>query len=273
MPFASAEEFRHFADSVKHGRRFIYEERVQQFLDALTETSVSRIVDIQKEAVFWRAQLGYQLRTFDKGEPEEEERPSPWFEDRMVPLPKFVGDGRANPRGVAYLYLASSATTAGSEVRPWLGATISMSQFKTNRALRLVDCTRDKKRWFKSFHVETGLAPWEPHEFESVVWGDIGYAMSTPYSIDEQSLNYVPTQIIAERLRHSGVDGMVYQSLLAKDGFNIVLFDPSDATPINFQLYEARSIAYTFEPTDNPFFAKRATEPVPVSPAERRGES
>jgi hypothetical protein len=256
MPFRAADEFRRFAESVRHDRRFIYEQPVMDFLNAVAETSVSRMVDLPAEAVFWRAQLGYQLHVFDKGEPEEEERPAPWFEDRMIPLPRLVGDGRANPRGVAYLYLASNATTAGSEVRPWLGATLSISQFKTNRALRVIDCTKDKKRWLKSFHVETGMADWEPHEFEGVVWGDIGYAMSTPYSSEEQSLHYVPTQIIAERLRHAGADGMVYQSLLAKNGFNIVLFDVKDAVPINFQLYEAKAVEYTIEPTDNPFFRK-----------------
>ena len=35
--------------------------------------------------------------------------------------------------------------------------------------------------------------------------------------------------------------------------YNIVLFSLKDADPINFQLYEAKSVAYTIEPTDNPF--------------------
>lgn len=110
----------------------------------------------------------------------------------------------------------------------------------------------------KLFIVDEGFVPWAPEEFESVVWGDIGEAMSTPYSQEEQSLNYIPTQIIAERLRRAGMDGMVYRSLLAKDGYNLVLFNLKDADPINFQLYEARSVAYTIEPVDNPFFAKRS---------------
>ena len=138
-----------------------------------------------------------------------------------------------------------------------VGSNLSISQFSLNRTLRLVDCTRDKKRWFKSFHMDEGFAPWLPEDFEGVVWGDIGYAMSTPHSIKEQGLNYVPTQIIAECLRHAEVDGIVYRSLLAQDGYNIVLFDLKNADPINFQLYEAKSVAYTIEPTDNPFFMKQ----------------
>lgn len=261
MPFATAEEYRHFAESVKHGRRFVFEDRVNLFLEAVSETATSRFSDLPAESVLWRAQLGHHMYTFDEGEETEEERPAPWFEDRMKPLPSKVGDGRANPRGVAYLYLASNCTTAGSEVRPWLGASISISRFCTNRNLRLVDFTRDKKRWFKAFSVEAaGFVPWEPHEFESVVWGDIGEAMSRPYTNEEQSLNYVPTQVIAERLRHSGADGLVYKSLLTKDGFNIVLFDLKDADPLDFQLYEAKSVEYTFEPTDNPFFSKKTKQ-------------
>jgi hypothetical protein len=254
MPFQSAETYRHFAESVKHDRRFIYQEDVTGFLHAVEETSVSRTHTLKSGHILWRAQIGSQTRIEDKGEPGEMEVDAPWFEDRMMPNPSKVGDGRANPRGVAYLYLANSAATAGSEMRPWLGALMSISQFETKRDLKIVDCASDKKRWFKGFKADVGLVPWEPHEYESVVWGDIGEAMSRPYDPEELSLNYVPTQIVAERLRNAGVDGMAYKSLLAKDGVNFVLFDVKDADPINFTLYEAKEVAYTISQCDNTYF-------------------
>ncbi len=101
------------------------------------------------------------------------------------------------------------------------------------------------------------IIPWSPEEFEAVVWGDIGEAMSRPYSPEESSLNYVPTQIIAERLRHGGVDGMAYNSLLAKGGHNFVLFDIKDADPVNFTLYEADQVTYTITQCDNTYFNRR----------------
>ncbi len=71
------------------------------------------------------------------------------------------------------------------------------------------------------------------------MWGDINEAMSIPYDPDESGLNYVPTQIISERLRHGGLHGVAYRSLLAEGGTNIVLFDIKYADPIN-QLYCVR---------------------------------
>lgn len=218
MPFESSDAYRIFADSVKHDRRFIYDRRVNQFLDAVAETSSTRMEMLKAGSKLWRAQLGSRWDVRDKGTPEEMEVEIPYFEDRMKPLPSLVTDGRANPRGIAYLYLADSETTAGSELRPWLGASISMSRFLVHRDLKIVDCTSDKKRWpFKGFNAEmTGTVPWGPEEYESVVWGDIADAMSTPHNPEQVSLNYVPTQVISERLRHGGADGIAYRSLLAR---------------------------------------------------------
>lgn len=85
--------------------------------------------------------------------------------------------------------------------------------------------------------------------------------MSIPYDPDESGLNYVPTQIISERLRHGGLHGVAYRSLLAEGGTNIVLFDIKDADPINFTVYEAEKVAYTFGQRDNTWFAKKKTLP------------
>jgi hypothetical protein len=261
MPFESADAFRQFAASVKHDRRFLYEVKVERFLNAVFETSASRTSPLQGGSILWRAQLGSNWRIRDKGGPEEMEEEIPFFEDRMKPLPSVVKDGRANPRGIAYLYLATTLATAGSELRPWLGASISVSQFQTNRELMLADCTADKKKWpFKGFNADmTGTVPWGPEEYESVVWGDINEAMSIPYDPDESGLNYVPTQIISERLRHGGLHGVAYRSLLAEGGTNIVLFDIKDADPVNFTVYETEKVAYTFGQRDNTWFAKKKT--------------
>jgi hypothetical protein len=107
----------------------------------------------------------------------------------------------------------------------------------------------------------TGTVPRAPEEFESVLWGDINEAMSIPYDPDESGLNYVPAQILSERLRHGGVDGMSYRSLLAEAGTNIVLFEVKEADPINFTFYEAEKVAYTFGQRDHTWFAKKKLLP------------
>ncbi|HET6841624.1 MAG TPA: RES domain-containing protein [Candidatus Angelobacter sp.] len=257
MPFESADAYTRFARSVKHDRRFIYDRTISNFLEAVVETSLSRIQILEAGAIFWRAQLGSGTRIENEGTPEAIEIEVPFFADRMKPIPDIARDGRANPRGVAYLYLANTKATAGSELRPWLGASISISQFQTNRELKIVDCTSDKKRWLRPFDPRTAqFVPWAPDEFESVVWGDISQAMSIPHEPEQAVLNYVPTQIICEGLRHGGADGVAYRSLLSEGGVNVVMFDIKDADPINFTLYEAEKVVYTFRQCDNTYFAK-----------------
>src|SRR5258707_11221208 len=152
MPFESADAYAQFAQSVKHDRRFIYEREVEKFLGAVVETSASRTQTFEAGTILWRAQIGFATRIENEGQPEAMEVEIPFFEDRMKPISAVATDGRANPRGIAYLYLANTETTAGSELRPWLRASISISQFQTNRELKIVNCTSDKKRWFKTFN-------------------------------------------------------------------------------------------------------------------------
>ena len=182
--------------------------------------------------------------------------PSAFLVERMKPNPeKFrVPDGRVNPSGIACLYLATDVNTACAEVRPWLGSYISLGQFQTNRDLRIIDCTSDEKKSlpFKSLVAvdvdDPVIVPWEPHEYESVVWGDIGYGMSKPVAREDSSLSYVPTQIIAESLRRNGADGIKYRSLLAEGGANVALFDLKDADFIKGGLMETKVIKFTFVP-------------------------
>jgi hypothetical protein len=75
---------------VKHDRRFIYEREVENFLDAVFETLASCTAPLKAGSILWRAQLGSNWRTRDKGEPEEMEREIPFFEDRMKPPPYHV---------------------------------------------------------------------------------------------------------------------------------------------------------------------------------------
>ncbi|MGC2743376.1 MAG: RES family NAD+ phosphorylase [Candidatus Angelobacter sp.] len=177
----------------------------------------------------------------------------------MKPLPEKVTDGRVNPRGIAYLYLAREGNTACAEVRPWLGSSVSLGQFETKTNLRIVDCTSDKKKWpFKGFNaVDVAVIPWGPDEYESVVWGEIGFGISKPIQPEDSGLNYVPTQIIAECLRNHGVDGITYASLLARGGVNIALFDIKAADLIGCGLMETSGIQFTFAQSDNPYIIRR----------------
>jgi hypothetical protein len=81
------------------------------------------------------------------------EIPCAFDPQRMKPIPARVTDGRVNPCGIAYLYLATKQNTACAEVRPWLKSYVSLGQFQTKRDLRIY-CTLDEKKRmpFKAFN-------------------------------------------------------------------------------------------------------------------------
>lgn len=269
VPFQSGDAYRRYERSVLHTLRYMHEESVRDFLRAVQETSVSRIQVLGSGTYLWRAQLGNDYRVENRGTPEELEVACGFPPERMKPDPVKVREGRVNPRGIAYLYLAVDERTACAEVRPWLGSYISLGLFRTNRDLRVVDCTQDKKRWQLKFNPVTFKpVPWTPEEYESVVWGDIAYSMSEPVLPEDSGLSYVPTQIIAESLRHNGADGIAYRSLLGEKGTNIALFNIEDAELVRCGLMETSKIQFTFDQADNPYFVKRSDQsPADTTPA------
>ena len=224
MPFHSSNAYLHYEHSVLHNLRYMHEGSVVDFLHAVQETSVSRSRTLTAGTALWRAQQAHEYRLENEGQPDEMRIPCACRPQRMKPDPEKVArDGRVNPLGIAYLYLATEQNTACAEVRPWRGEHVSLGRFHTKRDLRIIDCTSDERRMlpFKAFNAvdvhNPVITPWEPDEYESVVWGDIGYGMSKPVTRDDLGLSYVPTQIIAEALRH-GADGIAYRSLLAQGG-------------------------------------------------------
>lgn len=146
------------------------------------------------------------------------EQLSPLPPDRMKPLPNMATEGRANPKGIPYLYLATDKETAMAEICPWLDSLISVGQFRTIRELVVFDLA--------ALHQDTTiyLSEPSPKKRESAVWSDIDSAFSKPISPTEHVAEYIPTQIIAELFKNNGADGMIYKSALG-DGLNVVLFD------------------------------------------------
>ena len=64
----------------------------------------------------------------------------------MKPDPDKVSDGRANPRGIACLYVCTDYQTAILEIRPLIGSYVTIANMEINRNLEIVDCT-SAYRW------------------------------------------------------------------------------------------------------------------------------
>jgi hypothetical protein len=113
------------------------------FLDDVIASCESRKLLISKGRIFWRARLGcetdnivHHYGDIDVITPKER----PYEASGMKPKPNWQIEGRANPPGIPCLYLATTRDTALSEIRPWIGATISVAELQIARNLNIIDC-------------------------------------------------------------------------------------------------------------------------------------
>ncbi|MFC4233890.1 RES family NAD+ phosphorylase [Thalassospira xianhensis] len=246
--FKSWADYYSFQLEVRLKQRYMRSKEAESFLAAIKTTSKSRVQLLGEKRSFWRAQVGITTRETED-DPYEIECAFP--PERMKPLRGKATEGRANPRGIPYLYLATTKETAMSEVRPWIGAEISVAHFVTARELQIVDCSRGHDALIPIFETP------KPEEVDDLAWAEIAKAFSKPTTQGDQTADYVPTQIIAELLKIEGYDGIAYKSQFGENGFNVVLFDIDDAYLVSCGIYKVKNIQMNFSQQDNPYFCSR----------------
>ena len=239
-----------FSRDVTSKFRYIRDICTNEFLDAVLVTSKNREKSLCKDQELWRAQLGSAKSAVGTYLPEVPEN-VPYPPERMKPLVNRAKEGRANPKGIPYLYLSTKTQTAIQEIQPWVGSLITVAQVQIVKALKLVDCSRN-------IHRPDGTGPdnlwphgvdsknWENgtlsnRKLEEYVWSWIDGAFSTPVDPSDDKAGYVPTQILAELFRANDYDGIIYNSLFA-EGKNLVLFDLDSAKVSMCVLYRVTKI-------------------------------
>ena len=237
--FNSWKSFSNFAKIVRYKNRYLYNKEIESFFETLIETGKTRIKYYRKGKIFWRAQLGCQLiPTIENGK-HIFDLQVPFTKERMKPITNKAKEGRSNPSGIPFLYVATDGKTAMAEVKPWIGSRITLAKLKTNRKLSLINLTSDSTS-------NTYILGKPNHEIkEKKVWSNINKAFSKPVTPEEQTTDYVPTQILAELFKNHGYDGIVYNSSLGK-GLNIVLFDLDCADIIDCQLFKLNQLNFIF---------------------------
>lgn len=233
-----------FANRVTHSNRHFFDDYVQGFLDFIARSFPERVLTLDKDCLLWRAQLGYDTTPIGHDD-EECEVPVPWGPKRMVPDATKVRDGRANPRGIAYLYLSTSKETAMHEVRPWAGSVLSTAVFQTTKEQKLVDFSILSGEEHPPISLPQLFEKPTEDQIKKDVWISIDNAFSKPVSNNEDPTKYIPTQIIAELVKRDGYDGIAYKSVFS-NGFNIVLFDVNAASLISCAMYNATDVNISF---------------------------
>ncbi|MGK2351831.1 RES family NAD+ phosphorylase [Cutibacterium sp. V947] len=153
----------------------------------------------------------------------------PFFLSEMgAPPAHLAGHGRANPAGIPYLYLGSTATTAVSEVRPHTGEKACIATFQV-RPIRAIDL-RDPRKSASPFILENA------EQIMSLRSGlplleRLGEELTKPVQPRSAAYEYIPSQYLCEFIKKRGYQGVIYRSSVS-DGVNLALFSPEHASPV-----------------------------------------
>lgn len=260
MPYNSWRSYWNFTNSVVSKSRYIHDENTDEFLAETLKTSINRKINFPEGKTLWRSQLGSEsIDVFDDENNLIGDQTIPLSIQRMYPRKSMAREGRANPKGISYLYLATDKETAMSEIRPWIGSEISLANFQLTKGVSIIDCS--KNLHLKPFFFSPTDYYYEPtaEEKEEAVWAHIDNAFSRPIVDNLDEAHYAPTQILTELFKNNGFDGVMYKSMLG-NGHNIVLFDQNLIKMNSCHLFEVTKIDFQFKEKANPYYCRGVGE-------------
>jgi len=164
--------------------------------------------------------------------------------DMGAPPKRLASQGRANPAGIPYLYLASTPNTAVSEIRPHTGEFASVADFSISRDLKIVDL-RNPVSTVSPFLLS------DEREI-ALLRGDIeflvhlGGELTRPVLPHAVAIDYIPSQYLCEFIKKFGYHGVAYKSSVG-DGFNLALFDTESAVSGKVVRYQVSRVYVEIE--------------------------
>ena len=165
----------------------------------------------------------------------------------MKPLSNKAREGRANPKGIPYLYLSDDKTTALSELKPHPGQHLSLAEFETKKNLRIISCNANIIN--HTYARLTFSPPNSQKEISDAIWSLINDEFSAPIFNSDDTSDYAPTQILAELVKSHDYDGLQFKSSIG-EGVNYILFNTDNANQINCKVMTTKSVSYEFSETD-----------------------
>ena len=245
--FKSSEDYGNFAHAVRSELRYVRGTEHEEFLQAVLETGVRRHLPVTNNTYLhglWRAQLGNCWRKVEK-DGKVHRVPCPYPKSRMKPIPEQVPDGRVNPRGIACLYISTDYHTSILEVRPLIGSYVTVAKMEITKPLNIVDFTSEYVNFEDRWPLRTidGL--------EKAVWSDINDAFSKPSLRSDDSLDYLPTQILSEVFKSKGLDGVAYKSSCGEAGYSIALFNLDAANVLDCYLCRVDDVSLKISHIDS----------------------
>lgn len=145
--------------------------------------------------------------------------------ESRVPPPLFRKAGRLNTASDAYLYAAFDRDTAIHEMRPSIGQSYSIAEFRLNKEVKIADLTGRT------------ISP----EKDNTSFHFLADKISEP-NTDNVDEFYHITQHMAHMIQEKGYDGIMYKSALKKEKNNILLFDETNVDFIASEIVEINDV-------------------------------
>lgn len=135
-----------------------------------------------------------------------------------APPNEYAKEGRANPKGISYLYTAKDIKTSILEMRPQMQESYNIATIEITRDAKLFDFT---------------YSPKELKEGEYSIVADL-HRISEEFSKPNfgNPIDYVPTQFLCEYIKKLGYDGIKFNSAVSETGINVLLFDVNEKTRV-----------------------------------------
>lgn len=161
-----------------------------------------------------------------------------------APDANLASAGRANPKGIPYLYLAKSLKTTIYEVRSALYNYVTVGSFDVIKDLNIINLRAVNE--ISPFQLST-IQLLDLIEYDSFIQG-VMLDLSKPNKPTDSDIDYIPTQYLVEMAKDiHGIDGVEYPSSLDITGRNVVLFNDSKVNCDSTKVYSINEIIYKYE--------------------------
>ena len=190
-------------------------------------------IDLEKGEIFYRARLlskeNYaHMHLSDWNKDSNDSGIHGLSKKEMgAPPPEKAVAGRANPKGVSYLYLATNPEIACAEIHPTLFDLISVAEFELTQDIKVVNLKRCSVK---------GDNVLEREVYSNLI-KEFMRAFSIPVRTRDSDM-YGISQKIANKIKEEKIDGIMYGSMNAmsdqeEPSYTLVLFDAGKASCIS----------------------------------------
>ena len=227
------QDWENFCKYLCNENRYILNDEYKKLTEEILKLAKEREESLEQGSMFWRARTPKIPRVAEDGEIGSDS----YTAKEMSACPEEdTKNGRANPAGISYLYLAENRETAIAEIRPYIRDKITIATFALSKKIKIVDIRQGAPSLPEAVFSKN-------EDSLDNLWLGIKIYFSMLVKPQDPK-GYIPMQYVAELLKNNGFAGIKFDSVQREGNFNLVLFNPSDARLNNMVERYIKKIEY-----------------------------